>query len=74
MCINVGLVDEDNDGDEAGQNEEIPQETPMPVCNKPFVVKKFRDALRKRDFITGELNISFGFELKSKTHEYFFIN
>lgn len=52
--MKLGLADDDSDGDEAGKNEEIPEETPLPVCNKPFVVKKFRDALRRADCITGK--------------------
>lgn len=51
---NLGLADDDSDVEANKNDEEMPKETPLPVCNKPFVVKKFRDALRKRDYITGQ--------------------
>lgn len=49
----IGLANDDNDHDESNKLEEEPTETPLPVDNKPFVLKKFRDALKKKDCITG---------------------
>lgn len=49
----VGLADEDGDVGETNNDEEMQTEVPLPMNNKPFVVKKFRDALRKADYITG---------------------
>lgn len=49
----VGLADEDGDVVETNNDEEMQTEVPLPMNNKPFVVKKFRDALRKADYITG---------------------
>ncbi|XP_055297950.1 uncharacterized protein LOC129566229 [Sitodiplosis mosellana] len=48
----LGLADEDNDAAVANKEEELQEETPLPVSKKPFVPKKFRDALRRNDFIT----------------------
>lgn len=53
----LGLADDDSDaGEKNGNNdtEMVEMEKPLPVCNKPFIVKKFRDALRRGDCITGE--------------------
>ncbi|XP_031625508.1 uncharacterized protein LOC116342147 [Contarinia nasturtii] len=47
----LGLAD-DSDHEESNNIEEEPKETPLPVSTKPFVVKKFRDALRKSDCVT----------------------
>lgn len=53
FLIIPGLADEDSDHEEVNKEEELQKETPLPVSKKPFVAKKFRDALRKNDFITG---------------------
>lgn len=50
--FDLGLADDENDYESTQQ--EVPEEKPLPVDNKPFVVKKFRDALRKKDCITGK--------------------
>lgn len=44
---NLGLADDDSDAGEQNENDidMVKREAPLPVCNKPFVVKKFRDAL-----------------------------
>lgn len=55
MFIISGLADEENDHAEGGKEEELQEEAPLPVSKKPFVPKKFRDALRKSDYITGTL-------------------
>lgn len=47
----TGLADEHGDVEEAV--EEIHVEKPLAVNTKPFVVRKFRDALRRKDCITG---------------------
>lgn len=51
----AGLAAED--GDDAEQHEEVKEEEPLVVDNKPFVIKKFREALRTSSFITGNLNL-----------------
>lgn len=50
----AGLAAED--GDDAA-HEEVKEEEPLVVDNKPFVIKKFREALRTSSFITGNLNL-----------------
>lgn len=56
ILISLGLADGDSDAGELNGNdvEMIEKEAPLPVCTKPFVVKKFRDALRRGDCITGK--------------------
>lgn len=59
MCnkkkICLGLADDDSDAEQNDNNVEmVEKEVPLPVCNKPFSVKKFRDALRRGDCITGK--------------------
>lgn len=47
----IGLADEHGDIEETV--EEVHEEKPLAVNTKPFVVRKFRDALRRKDCITG---------------------
>lgn len=52
-----GLADEDgetNDDRKKAEKMEEEAETPIPVDNKPFVAKKFRDGLRRSSYITGK--------------------
>lgn len=49
----LGLADEQDDVVDKPE-EEIHVEKPLAVNKKPFIAKKFRDALRKKDCITGE--------------------
>lgn len=49
----IGLADDVGDHSDANEIEEEPKEAPLPIDNKPFIVKKFRDALRSKDCITG---------------------
>lgn len=50
-----GLADEDGENvDDQDSVEKMEEEAPLPVDNRPFVVKKFQSALRKSSCITGE--------------------
>lgn len=48
------MADDDDENEEVNKEEELQQEAPIPVSKKPFVAKKFRDALRRNDYITGK--------------------
>lgn len=48
----AGLYD-DSDHEEVNGDEEEHKEAPLPINNKPFVVKKFRSSLQRGDCVTG---------------------
>lgn len=67
----LGLADDDSDAEANEVEEQIQKETPLPVSTKPFVVKKFRDALRKADCITGKHYLPTQFQIKSNKNRNF---